>query len=300
MRKASNSRANPHRILGAHQSIAGGYQRAVQRAAAAGCQCVQIFTTNSNQWRARPVTDDDVRRFQESLRQWNIVEPIAHDSYLINLASPDPGLWQRSVTALAEELRRSERLGLRYVVTHPGATIEGDENQGIERVVRALDELLAETQELSVGCLLETTAGQGTSLGWKFEHLARILEGTSRPERLGVCFDTCHVFSAGYPLAAAKDYRATIRELARTVGLDKVRAIHLNDSARPLGARVDRHAHIGRGHLGLAPFRNLLSDGRFADIPMYLETPKGQENGRELDAINLETLRGLTKAADTG
>jgi deoxyribonuclease-4 len=280
-------------ILGAHMSIAGGFDKAVKRASECGCDCLQIFTRNTNQWSAHPITSQQAASFRRAVKLSGIVSPIAHDSYLINLASPDAGLWNRSVKALAIELRRAETLGLGYVVTHPGCYIDGPPKMGLRRIARALDTIHQETAGIQAQCLLETTAGQGTSLGWRFEELAAILDAAKHPERLGVCFDTCHVFAAGYPLATAEEYHSTMEALDRAVGLGRVRAFHLNDSARELGSRVDRHAHIGRGRMGLDPFRHLLRDSRFQETPMYLETPKGKENGEDLDAVNLRTLRKL-------
>jgi len=280
-------------ILGAHQSIAGGYHKAVERAKQCGCNCVQLFTKNNNQWSAKPITQEEVERFCEAIDEYEIIHPIAHGSYLINLASPDRQLWQKSVAAFAEELRRAEVLGIPYVVTHPGAYTTGSEESGLLNVIQALDEVHTKTEGLHAQCLLETTAGQGTTLGWRFEQLAVILDGVQRPNRLGVCFDTCHVFAAGYPLNAKKDYEATIAEFDQLVGLDRIKAFHLNDSRRGLGSRIDRHEHIGRGVLGLEAFRNLLCDPRFRHVPMYLETPKGEENNTNFDEINLQVLRGL-------
>ncbi len=280
-------------ILGAHQSIAGGYYLAVQRAKQRGCDCVQLFTKNNTQWSARPITGEDVRRFRAALEEHGIRQPIAHDSYLINLASPDLRLWKKSVAALIEELGRAEKLGIACVVTHPGAFTTGSESHGLRRVIRALNEILGQTEDLAAQLLLETTAGQGTSLGWRFEQLAAMLDGARQSDRLGVCFDTCHVFAAGYPLAGKHEYRATMRAFDRAVGLERIRAFHLNDSRQELGSRIDRHQHIGRGAIGLEGFRNLLRDRRFQHVPMYLETPKGEENGADLDTINLQVLRQL-------
>jgi len=282
-------------ILGAHMSIAGGYHKAVEHAHAAGCDCVQLFTKNNSQWRAREITADEARRFRAALARLGITHPIAHDAYLINLASPDRRLWRKSVDAFVEELRRAELLGIPWVVTHPGAFTTGTEARGLRRVIRALDEIHAQARGIRAQCLLETTAGQGTSLGWRFEHLAAILAGVKDPDRLGVCLDTCHVFAAGYPMGTEKEYRATMKAFNTTVGLKQIKAFHLNDSRRELGSRVDRHAHIGRGEMGLEPFRRLLADRRFRKVPMYLETPKGTQDGVDLDVTNLGTLRRLTR-----
>lgn len=280
-------------LLGAHMSIAGGYYKAVEAAARCQMDVVQLFTKNNNQWHAKPLVDDDVQRFQQALADHGIRHPLAHDSYLINLAAPDPALWKKSVDALRDELLRAERLGISGVVTHPGAYTTSSEQAGIAAVVRALDEIDRQLGRAKVAVLLENTAGQGTCLGWRFEHLARIIAGVKNPDRLAVCIDTCHTHAAGYPLAPKKAYLATFRELDAVVGLDRVRAFHLNDSQKPLGARVDRHAHIGRGHLGLEPFGYLLNDRRFRRLPMYLETPKETLDGQEMDVVNLRTLRGL-------
>lgn len=283
-------------ILGAHMSIAGGYHLAVQRAQMAGCGCLQIFTKNNNQWRAKIITQEEAEQFRRAVQTASIRASLAHDSYLINLASPDRALWKRSVDSFVEELQRAEILGIPLVVTHPGAHTSASVEQGLRNVVRAINEVHRQTRDLRAQCLLETTAGQGTSLGWRFEQLAAIFDRVREPDRLGVCFDTCHVFAAGYPMAEKKDYLATLRQFDRCVGIGRIRAFHLNDSQREIGSRVDRHAHIGRGKMGLAPFRNLLADRRFRKIPMYLETPKGTENGEDLDRINLETLRKLHEA----
>jgi deoxyribonuclease-4 len=280
-------------ILGAHQSIASGYYRAVERARERGCDCVQLFTKNSNQWAAKPITAEEAGQFRQTLDRLAIRHPLAHDSYLINLASPDCRLWRRSVEAFVAELHRAEALGIPLVVTHPGAYTSGSEAGGLRKIVRAVDEVHAQTRELQARCLLETTAGQGTTLGWRFEQLAEILDRVKERERLGVCFDTCHVFAAGYPLGSPGEYETTMADFDRLVGLKRIKAFHLNDSRSACGSRVDRHAHIGRGQLGLEAFRLLLADPRFGEVPMYIETPKGTEAGRDWDAVNLQTLRGL-------
>jgi deoxyribonuclease-4 len=254
---------------------------------------VQLFTKNNNQWRAKPITVEDVRKFQSALAERGIGHPLSHSSYLINLAAPDEALWKKSVDGFIEELRRADALKIAYVVLHPGAFTCSSEEAGIQAVIRALDEVHRQTRGLEAQCLLENTAGQGTCLGRRFEQLAAILDGVQDTERLGVCFDTCHAFAAGYPLGNKKEYDQTFREFDRLIGLGRIKAFHLNDSKRELGSRVDRHEHIGRGQLGLEPFRLLLNDSRFRSIPMYLETPKGDHEGRPWDAINLDTLRGL-------
>jgi deoxyribonuclease-4 len=224
--------------------------------------------------------------------------PLAHDSYLINLASPDQVLYRRSIEAFVIEVQRAERLGLCYLVTHPGAPLDSGEEAGLARVAAALDEVHGRCPAFRVQVLLETTAGQGSSLGHRFEHLARIRSLVADPDRLGVCFDTCHVFAAGYALAPEAEYRATMRAFDRVIGLKRLRAFHLNDSLKPQGSRVDRHAHIGRGCLGLEPFRLLVNDRRFRSRPMVLETPKEDGDNDDMDRVNLEVLRGLVEPAD--
>ncbi|MEK6233317.1 MAG: deoxyribonuclease IV, partial [Planctomycetales bacterium] len=282
-------------LLGAHMSIAGGFHKAVERAAAAGMSICQIFTKNNNQWKGKPLGKKDAQRFQESLAEHGISHPLAHDSYLINMASPNQALWRKSLNAFVTELRRADLLGIPHVVAHPGAYVSSSEEAGLERIAQALDEVHKKTGELQSGCLLETTAGQGTNLGWKFEHLAAIFALVREPDRLGVCFDTCHVLAAGYPMASAAEYQATMDAFDHLVGLERIKAFHLNDSKRELGSRVDRHEHIGEGFVGLEPFRRILNDARFRDVPMYLETPKGDRDGENLDRVNLSALRALVK-----
>lgn len=283
-------------MLGSHTSIAGGYYRAIEIAAECGCDCVQLFTKNNNQWRAKELTDEDADKFQSALARLGIQCPLAHDSYLINLASPNQDLWDKSVEAFRIELLRAQKLGIPYVVMHPGAHTDSSEQAGLDRVITALDLIHRQTPDITTATLLENTAGQGTCLGWKFEHLAAIIQGVAERHRLGVCIDTCHTFAAGYPLTTAEEYASTIATLERTVGLDRVKAFHLNDSQKPLGSRVDRHAHIGQGQLGLEPFRHLLNDARLNQVPMYLETAKEKVDGEEMDIVNLRVLRSLIAA----
>ena len=280
-------------ILGAQMSIVGGFDRAVLRAHLAGCDCLQVFTRNTNQWRVRPITPHEPGRFQAALAKYGIAQTAAHTSYLINLASPDESLWRRSLESFLLELTRAETLGIPYVITHPGAHMGAGEEVGVERIAEALNQVLRQARRLRVRCLLENTAGQGTTLGWSPEHLAAILNRVRDPDRVGVCIDTCHLFAAGFALAKAQEYRRTMERLSNTFGLQKIMAFHVNDSRRELGSRADRHEHIGRGQIGLDAFRRLLADPRFRCVPMYLETPKGQENGEDLDVVNLRVLREL-------
>jgi deoxyribonuclease-4 len=280
-------------LLGAHKSIAAGFHQAVRDAHALGCDTVQVFTKAPNQWYGRDLDGEEVRLFRRALRETKLRCPIAHDSYLINLASPDESLYRRSVEAFICELLRAESLGLRYLVTHPGAAMDSGEDAGLARVAHALDEVHVRYPNLRVKVLLETTAGQGTTLGHCFEHLARILSLIATPQRVGVCFDTCHVFAAGYGMFPELEYRATMREFDNVIGLGRLRVFHVNDSLREQGSRVDRHAHIGRGQIGLEAFRLLVNDHRFRNRPMILETPKEDGEAKQMDAVNLAALRAL-------
>ena len=281
------------RLIGAHMSIAGGYYKAAEAAGALGMTTVQIFTKNNAQWRAKPISDEEASQFTDAVKTAGLERPCAHASYLINLASPNDELWTKSVDAFAVELERAEQLGLAGVVLHPGTATGIDEPTGLKNVVRALNAALEKSTSTQVEVWLESTAGQGANLGYRFEHLAELLDGVAVPARYGICLDTCHLFAAGYPLIEPQEYAATFAEFDRIVGLARLRAIHLNDSKKPCGSRVDRHEHIGEGCLGDKPFRHLLNDERLAACPMYLETPKGERDGRNLDAVNLEKLRGL-------
>jgi deoxyribonuclease IV len=285
------------RKFGAHMSIAGGCDRAVWAARTVSFETVQLFTKNNNQWNAPPLSAEHVAAFRLALIETGIVCSVAHTSYLINLGSPDQALWQKSIDAMTVEVERCGLLGIADLVVHPGSHMGEGEEAGLARVARALDEVDRRTAGLPVTIDLETTAGQGTNLGYRFEHLRDILQQVKNAERFGVCVDTCHIFAAGYSLGTLAEYDETIERLRRSVGLERVRVWHLNDSCREGGSRVDRHAGIGLGHMGLEPFRHLVNDSRFRDLPMILETPKGTEDGEDLDARNLRVLLGLVRPA---
>jgi deoxyribonuclease IV len=289
--------------LGAHLSIGGGLPRAVDRAVVARCDTLQIFTKSAGQWRARPLPDAEIAEFRRKLAVSGVRPVFAHNSYLINVAAADPALRARSIAALWEEIERAEALGLDGLIMHPGSHTTGTETSGLRLIAEALGELLSR-RRVKTRILLEHTAGQGTNLGHRFEHLAAILEGLRWSRAVGVCIDTCHLVAAGYDITSEPGYRKTFRQLDRAVGLDRVWAFHLNDSKKPCGSRVDRHEHIGQGCLGLETFRRLLNDRRFKDAPMILETPKDDERERRrsrvapleidpYDAMNLATLRSL-------
>ena len=276
-------------------SVAGGFHNAVDAAAEHGMDCVQIFTKNNNQWQARPMDPQAVSQFRLRLDQTGIRLPCAHASYLINLASPVEELWQKSMEAMVIELERAEMLGLAGVVLHPGSFTTSSEEMGIERIAEALDSVLLLTDGLGVEVWLENTAGQGSNLGHRFEQLEAIITRLLEPSRVGVCLDSCHLFAAGYPLATPEEYAETMTAFDQRVGRHRLRAWHLNDSKKEFGSRVDRHETIGEGHMGLDPFGNILNDPLSSELPMYLETPKGDRDDRTLDAVNLETLRSLLK-----
>lgn len=283
-------------LFGAHMSISGGYYKAVDAAAELGMDTVQLFTKNNNQWQGKTISPEDERLFRDALAKQRIEQPLSHSSYLINLASADAALWAKSVDAMVVELQRAAQLGIRYVVVHPGASVSVSEEEGLANVVRAIDEVHRRVPAGSADILLENTAGQGTCLGWKFAQLGAILDGVQDSQRLGVCFDTCHALAAGYALADAKDYKATWSEFDECVGVERLRAFHVNDSQKPLGSRVDRHDIIGEGLIGLDAFGRLLRDERFAKIPGYLETPP-LPNGDDSFGLCLTRLRSLLNGA---
>jgi deoxyribonuclease IV len=298
MAAAARGKKSRHALpckFGAHMSIAGGCDRAVRAASTVNFETVQLFTKNNNQWQSPALSDEHVAAFRLALDETGIVNPVAHTSYLINLGSPDVALWQKSIDAMTVEVERCGLLGIGDLVVHPGSHMGEGEEAGLARIVRALDLVDHRTAGLEVIIDLETTAGQGTNLGYRFEHLQDILQRVAHPERFGVCVDTCHIFAAGYSLGTQEEYDETIDRLGRSVGLEKLRVWHLNDSVRPLGSRVDRHAGIGAGQMGLEPFRHLVNDSRFRDLPMILETPKGIEDGEDLDARNLAVLLQLVR-----
>ncbi len=272
--------------LGAHEGIAGGVSTAFARAEADGADCVQIFTRNARGWAAKPLEADEVARFRGEARRTGF-QVAAHSSYLINCCAPDRDIRTKSWCALADELGRCEQLGIPALIFHPGS--HADVAEGTKLVADAMTRALEEVPG-KARLLVETTAGQGNSLGWRFEQVAAIRDAVPRAarRRTAVCVDTCHVFAAGYDLTTEEGYERTIEELDQVVGLSNVRALHLNDSKKPLGCRVDRHEHIGEGAMGLAPFRRLVNDARFAETPGFVET---EARFKE----NIEVLRGLVE-----
>lgn len=277
--------------LGAHMSIAGGLHKAIERAVAAGCGTLQIFTRSSNQWKGKPVSDADAELFRSTFAASGLHEVISHDIYLINLAAPPGDTRDKSLAAFADEMATCARLGINKIVMHPGSHTSDTPEVGLQRVVEAFDQLFSEVPQYQGRVLLETTAGQGTNLGRHFEELRTIIDNSRYPERFAICFDTCHTFAAGYDTTTIQGYQAVMNEFDRILGLERLQCFHFNDSKKGLGSRVDRHDHIGQGMLGLEPFRSIMNDPRFVRIPKILETPKGDSD--EMDQINLALLRGL-------
>ena len=281
-------------LLGAHMSIAGGAFNAFSHGERAGCTTIQIFTKSSNQWKAKELTDEEIERFHEEQKRTGINPVIAHDSYLINFGSPDEALLKKSREAFLVEMERCEKLKIPNLVTHPGSHIDKGEDWGIEKIAESISWLHERTERFKVRITLETTAGQGSNLGYKFEQIASMIEQSLEPERLAVCIDTCHIFAAGYDITTEETYEKTISEFDRIIGLDRLAVIHFNDSRKGLGSKVDRHEHIGKGEIGKEPFGFFMRDKRFEKIPKLLETPKGADGN--MDKVNLAILRKLAKA----
>ena len=281
-------------------SVAGGVSRAVERAIVHGCEALQIFSKNANQWKGRPLDPADVRAFRRRIDASGIQPAVAHASYLINLATTFPLLREQSIAAFVDELDRADALGLLGVVIHPGTCTAGSEADALRLIAEAIRVAFKARPRRKTMVVLEHTAGQGRTVGHRFEHLAAILERLDGSRRVGVCLDTCHLVASGYDIVSEGGYRDTFAAFDRIVGLDRVKVFHGNDSKKPCGSRVDRHEHIGEGCLGLEPFRRLLNDARFADLPILIETEKTSRSARPhaietdpLDVKNLETLRAL-------
>jgi deoxyribonuclease-4 len=277
--------------LGAHMSIAGGLFNAFAEGEHKGCDTIQIFVKSSNQWKAKPISDEELAKYHEEQKRTNITPVIAHDSYLINLGSHDTELLEKSRQGFLIEMQRCEKLSIPYLVTHPGSHLGTGEEAGIDRIGESMAWLFARTEGFKVKIALEITAGQGSNLGYNFEQLAKMIEKSGMPERSMVCFDTCHAYAAGYDISCEIGYEQTWQAFERIIGMDKLAAIHLNDSKKGLNSRVDRHEQIGKGTLGHKVFELIMRDSRFSNIPKILETPKG--NSDEMDEINLNLLRKL-------
>ena len=281
-------------LLGAHMSIAGGVGNAFLEGKKVDCDAIQIFTKSSRQWAAKPYTKEEIAQFHGNRKETGIASVVAHDSYLLNLGSPDPALRQRSVAAFIDEFERCEVLGVTNLIAHPGAHVGAGETEGIKTISRSLDEVHKACPGYRAKITLEITAGQGSNLGYRFEQIANMIDATHESDRLRVCFDTEHAFAAGYDIRTKEGYERTFSEFDEAIGIDRLAAFHLNDSKKEFHSRVDRHEHIGKGFIGVEAFRLLMNDKRFWGLPMCLETPKGPD--LKEDRENLTLLRSLIKA----
>ena len=280
-------------LLGAHMSIRGGPNMAIERARSIRCTAMQIFVKNNMQWFARPLTREEIRSFLNHVQRRQLLSVFAHANYLINLAATNPVFHTNSIRALSEELVRADQLELPFLVLHPGAHLGAGEEAGLKKIAESVDEVFREIPKVKTKIALEITAGQGSCLGHRFEHLAQIIASVNEPERLRVCIDTAHVYAAGYDIGSESGVRKTFSEFDRVIGGNRLVAIHVNDSKTDLGSRVDRHEHIGKGRIGLEAFRFIMQNPRFRKIPKVLETPKQKDLAE--DVINLKTLRQLAR-----
>ncbi len=280
-------------LLGAHTSIAGGVDKAVERAFRIGCTTFQLFTKNSNQWNSKPLTEQVIQNYKRLIKETKLKPVIAHDSYLINLCAKDRTILKKSRRAFVEELNRCEILGIDYLNFHPGSHMGKGEDYGIKLVAESINIAHELTKGFKVKSMIETTAGQGTSIGYRFEQIRKIIDLVENKNRLAVCVDTCHIFAAGYEIRNEKDYLKTFEEFDSVIGLKYLKAFHLNDSKKDIGERVDRHEHIGKGRIGLNGFRFIMNDERFIKIPKILETPKGED--MKEDVLNMKRLLSLVR-----
>ncbi len=279
--------------FGAHESIAGGVYNAITRGQTATCDMIQMFNKSNNQWQAKKLASEDVERFFTTIEDTGIGVACSHASYLINIASPDEALNNKSRGSLKEEMERCNLLKIPNLVFHPGAHVGSGEEAGMDRIVSNINVMFEELSDNSVTLCLEATAGQGSVLGNTFEQLAYMIDRVENDSQIGVCIDTCHIFAAGYPITDSADYKKTMRQFDQTVGLDRLKVMHLNDSKRPFGSRKDRHEHIGKGEIGIEAFRNVVNDSKLKNVPMVIETPK--EEDLVEDQENLKLLRSLAK-----
>ncbi len=276
-------------LLGAHVSISGGIHKAPKRGRDLGCDVIQVFSKNQMQWKAKPLTEEETEEFKKNIKKYDIKDVVIHTSYLINIGSPDEEKLKKSQDALIDEFYRASQLDIPYVVLHPGSHMGKGEEVGLSIIKDSINYIFDITKDLKTMLLLETTAGQGSNLGYRFEQIAYLIENTKDKERIGVCLDTCHIFAAGYDIRTKEAYDNTMKAFDDIIGLSKLRAIHLNDSKNDLGTRKDRHEHIGKGYIGLDGFKFIVNDERLQNIPMILETPGGDKYYKE----NLELLRSL-------
>jgi len=287
--KSRIANGNSQILLGAHMSIRGGLSMAIERARSIDCTAMQIFVKNNMQWFARPLSRAEIRAFIDHVRRGELLSVFGHANYLINLAATNLQFHANSIRALAEELVRANQLELPFLVLHPGAHLGAGEQAGLEKIVNSIDEVFRKIPNVKTKIALEITAGQGSCIGHRFEHLGHLIANVREPERLRVCLDTAHLFAAGYDISSESGVRKIFREFDRVVGRDRLVAIHVNDSKTPCGSRVDRHEHIGKGRIGLDVFRFIMRSPRFRKIPKVLETPKSKDLAE--DVINLKLLR---------
>jgi deoxyribonuclease IV len=283
----------PAILLGAHMSTSGGVHTAVDRATSIGCTALQVFTKNNNQWNAKPLSADDIQTYKRKIAEANIAPVVAHDSYLINLCATNPDILKKSRASIIDELTRCEELGIQLLNFHPGAHGGAGEEEGIKKIIESLNIAHEKTKSFKVLSVVEATAGQGTAVGYKFEHLEKIVNGVDEPKRMAVCIDTCHIFAAGYDIRTDLTYEETFREFDGIVGLSHLVAFHINDSKKEFGSHVDRHEHIGKGMIGKQGFSFLMNDKRFAGIPKILETPKSEDLHEDVE--NIRVLNGLIR-----
>jgi len=281
-------------LLGAHMSTSGGLHNAIEHGVNTGCTSIQIFTKNNNRWEQRPTTDEEAEKFLEAQTAAGIGPVVSHTAYLINLATPSDDLHRKSVAALVDEIRRAEQLQIPDVVLHPGSPLDQGAEYGMKKIIASLNRAIDQTADCKARVALEVTAGQGSHLGFTFEQIAEMIAGVEDKRRVSVCLDTCHVFAAGYDIRTRATYDQTIDQFDRIIGLKHLTVIHLNDSIKGLGSRVDRHTHIGEGEIGKDAFKFIMQDERFRTIPKLLETPKGEDYDDDLR--NLALLRKLAKA----
>ena len=280
-------------LLGAHMSIAGGVDKAIERGNQLSCTAIQLFTKNANQWKGKPFEKEEIERFAAKRKESKIFRILAHNAYLINLASANNSLRTKSINALIDEMKRCKTLSIPCIIIHPGTHLGVGEDAGIRNIINSLNIIMDKTDGWPVNIALETTAGQGTGIGYRFEHLSRIIDRINDKERIKVCLDTCHIFAAGYDISFAEGYDNVMKEFDRIVGFDRLVCFHVNDCKKGLGSRIDRHEHIGKGGLGTLPFRLLMNDKRFENVPKIIETPKG--NDMKNDRRNLGVLRRMAE-----
>lgn len=278
-------------LLGAHTSTSGGVDKAIDRASKLGFTAIQIFTKNNNRWKSKPISDKEAESFKMKWEESDIEFIVSHDSYLINLCAKDNALLKKSRDAFIDELERCEQLGIPHLNFHPGSHTGQGEETGLKKIAESINIAHEKTKNFNVKSMLELTAGQGTTLGYSFEQIAKIIEMVADRKRMAVCIDTAHIFAAGYDIKNPKEYKKVIKQFDEIIGLDRLQCIHMNDSKKELGSKVDRHEHIGKGFIGKEGFTNIMNDKKLLTVPKILETPKGKEQKEDLE--NLEVLKNL-------